>query len=146
MFVGLGSDVLRSFGEWHWFLAPEWGWVGGVDFDLWTCFVLLIMSLHMVAMDRCDGDASRGRGMTPVLDCMGLVDPWLGNTELNYALALVALCILIGALRRCTAQILSYFGSFKGVSQHLSVCRGELNVFLGAELHREACLKAPGRV
>ena len=65
----------------------------GGDFDsyLWTCVVLLIMSLHIPAMDRRDGDESRWRGMTPVLDCMGFVDPWLGNTEPNYALAQVVL-------------------------------------------------------
>ena len=45
---------------------------GDFDFDVWTCVVLLIMSLHMPAMDRRDGDESRWRGMTPVLDCMGL--------------------------------------------------------------------------
>ena len=64
---------------------------GDFDFDLWTCVVLLIMSLHIPAMDRRDGDESRWRGMTPVLDCMGFVDPWLGITEPNYALAQVVL-------------------------------------------------------
>ena len=71
---------------------------GDFDFDVWTCVVLLIMSLHMPAMDRRDGDESRWRGMTPVLDCMGFVDPWLGNTEPNYALAQVVLFFLSSTL------------------------------------------------
>ena len=93
---GIGSFLLSGCGGGIHFLYKSAGDTaagdgGDFDFDLWTCVVLLIMSLHIPAMDRRDGDESRWRGMTPVLDCMGFVDPWLGNTEPNYALAQVGL-------------------------------------------------------
>ena len=130
--VGVGSDASQSSDEWHWFLAAEmvWGGIhfrdksagdtaagdgGDFDFDVWTCVVLLIMSLHMPAMDRRDGDESRWRGMTPVLDCMRLVDPWLGNTEPNYALAQVVLCFFIEYIDCCIMHDASrkyYLGIF----------------------------------
>ena len=88
---------------------------GDFDFDVWTCVVLLIMSLHMPAMDRRDGDESRWRGMTPVLDCMGFVDPWLGNTEPSYALARVVLSFSIEYIDWCIMHDASrkyYLGIF----------------------------------